>query len=1266
MRLKHCIIEGGKAKKGNVGGVLNLDKNSKIIIEQCTLWNNTTKQNGGAINSKESFIKILHTRFTDNTSPVDGGAIFLDKSDAIIENAVFINNTSQQSAGAVYLKNSDNLKITNTIFQNNQAGLNGGALYAESSQTISVSGSLITNNQALEGGGMYLTGISDIDILNTTMGNNKASINNTDAFQSISTGISIINSIIWNNSYAGISTTDVSYSIMWLMSNASRNIFNVEPEFISPTTAKGNTPDAAQANWSVEYSSKAYNGGKPNTAGLALPTTDLSGNQRLVEDTIDMGAFEKQEIQPFSLVAVTDTILCENEPLVLVSPVKGSIQVWKKDGNVLATNNDTLIISATSLDDQGVYTYILKEGTVDITSKPLQVVVNPTPNVILNDRTICQGVELTIDPDLDPGFEYLWSTGETSPVIDITEQGNYWLKATNEFNCTHSDTFSLITETPPTVNLPADGALCSSENTLTISSDATNYSSLDWQTTGSGNLETSNGDEDISYTFTAEELQNAEPVTFYLTAYNEYCDPAKDTVTISVESAPALNISDAVICQGENTAFAAPHNEDYVYEWSTGESSQEIIVSQEGEYWVKITTPAACEIIDTFTLTVKEKPILSLPADYTVCTSKTSLELSSNAANHTSINWETTGSGNLVTFNADTDITYTFSAEELENTQAVTFYVSALNDICSPANDSVTVFLDKAPDFNLPDTFLCEGGELKMQAETNPSYTYQWNTGATGPTITVSAEGKYWLEITNTNNCSYTDTFSVQATFPPTLSFEDDFVICSSDSVLNIIPAVAGNFSSISWTSTGEGLMDLINNGDTLIYAFSPDELLNTDPLTLIATAISTVCPEAKDTLRIERQAAPLISAPLDLNVCFTDQAIEMDVEVTEGYDLLFQSSGDGEISYVDSVLSFIPGITETGLDAISLLINTQQDPICPSVTHEITLNNAKPRAAFTVPDGCSDEELNFLNTVYPVAGNKSFQWDFGDGNTSTSLSPSHVYADSGKYEVRLIACGTDACCDTTSHDVSVTLKPEPSFEASYDCENISLTYTGSQYKDFKYRWRLSNGFASEEINPVFENNTSQNLTLSVTHGKCTAVLEKSINPFVIPEAQFTTDVRSAGVNQRVSFINQSKNSTAYEWTFEEGKKSNEANPAYTFMNTGLKTVHLKASSEDNCMDEYERVLDISAGLATPTAFSPNGDYINDNFQIMGGPFDEFELIIFNKWGIQMFYTRNPDEGWDGNYQGQAQPVGDYVYKVIATSVSGGKFAKSGSFILIR
>ncbi|MBN8790030.1 MAG: gliding motility-associated C-terminal domain-containing protein, partial [Terrimonas sp.] len=64
-----------------------------------------------------------------------------------------------------------------------------------------------------------------------------------------------------------------------------------------------------------------------------------------------------------------------------------------------------------------------------------------------------------------------------------------------------------------------------------------------------------------------------------------------------------------------------------------------------------------------------------------------------------------------------------------------------------------------------------------------------------------------------------------------------------------------------------------------------------------------------------------------------------------------------------------------------------------------------------------------------------------------------------------------------------------------------------------------------------------------------------------------------------------------------------------------------------------------------PNAFSPNNDKKNDFFKILR-PFNlvEYKLRIYNRWGQKMFDTSNPEEGWDGSYNGIPQNAGIYVY----------------------
>ena len=85
-----------------------------------------------------------------------------------------------------------------------------------------------------------------------------------------------------------------------------------------------------------------------------------------------------------------------------------------------------------------------------------------------------------------------------------------------------------------------------------------------------------------------------------------------------------------------------------------------------------------------------------------------------------------------------------------------------------------------------------------------------------------------------------------------------------------------------------------------------------------------------------------------------------------------------------------------------------------------------------------------------------------------------------------------------------------------------------------------------------------------------------------------------------------------------------------------------------------------------PDAFSPNGDGMNDIFYVRGGPFETMELKIFNGWGEMVFETTDPEFGWDGTHNGKPEINGVYVYTVVATSVEGQDFDRSGKVTLIR
>ena len=109
--------------------------------------------------------------------------------------------------------------------------------------------------------------------------------------------------------------------------------------------------------------------------------------------------------------------------------------------------------------------------------------------------------------------------------------------------------------------------------------------------------------------------------------------------------------------------------------------------------------------------------------------------------------------------------------------------------------------------------------------------------------------------------------------------------------------------------------------------------------------------------------------------------------------------------------------------------------------------------------------------------------------------------------------------------------------------------------------------------------------------------------------------------------------------------------------------------SDDLCVEPVSIIIDIRQPdrLVVPSAFSPNGDYVNDVFTVaVRGNLETYDMIVYNRWGIQVFHTNDPNTGWDGMYNGEKQEIGVYVYVVTYRFENDKDGFIKGNFTLLR
>ncbi len=134
-------------------------------------------------------------------------------------------------------------------------------------------------------------------------------------------------------------------------------------------------------------------------------------------------------------------------------------------------------------------------------------------------------------------------------------------------------------------------------------------------------------------------------------------------------------------------------------------------------------------------------------------------------------------------------------------------------------------------------------------------------------------------------------------------------------------------------------------------------------------------------------------------------------------------------------------------------------------------------------------------------------------------------------------------------------------------------------------------------------------------------------------------------------------------------------NTVNEYTDTGVDTTvqklkyRIKAlSAGPDSLISYSLIYEIEQTfkLFFPTAFSPNGDGLNDVFEPIGLFAEEYELIIFNRWGELIFASRDFDRAWDGTINERDAPEGVYVYKVSAKDELGRSFSEKSTVTLTR
>jgi gliding motility-associated-like protein len=246
----------------------------------------------------------------------------------------------------------------------------------------------------------------------------------------------------------------------------------------------------------------------------------------------------------------------------------------------------------------------------------------------------------------------------------------------------------------------------------------------------------------------------------------------------------------------------------------------------------------------------------------------------------------------------------------------------------------------------------------------------------------------------------------------------------------------------------------------------------------------------------------------------------------------------------------------------------------------------------------CVGENVNFTNTSSPNGGPalSSYQWDFGDGNASTTTNTTHAFSTPGTFTITLVATNVNGIADAEIKPAYITVNPLPnvSFAANgLGCTvplTLSFTNNSSQGANFSQSWNFGNGQTSTQYAPqniTYNSQGTFQAQLTVTNNN-TGCINSLTQPIVVSNFQAGITAPSVGcVGQAILFEDNSTiGANTWNWNFGSAGQSNAENPSVTYNSPGTYTVNLSAQNTNSgCSGSTSQQIIIQPNT-TPTFYA--------------------------------------------------------------------------------
>jgi len=469
-----------------------------------------------------------------------------------------------------------------------------------------------------------------------------------------------------------------------------------------------------------------------------------------------------------------------------------------------------------------------------------------------------------------------------------------------------------------------------------------------------------------------------------------------------------------------------------------------------------------------------------------------------------------------------------------------------------------------------------------------PTLSYIWDfgdgspfSGVTNPTHTYLVNGTFIATLITTSTAGCVDTFRSN---PIVIGgFVTDFnspaSVCINEAATFTNTSTPVPISSF-WTFGDGGTANSIN----ATYSYAAPGTYNVWLYNTYSSCIDSIL----HTITVNPRPVSDFSAPITsrceppLTVNFQD--------LSTGTPISWQwDFGDGNTSTLQN-----PSHTYTSYGSFTVTLITTNGFGCTDTivrTNYIDIRRATISIPLLPVRGCIPYTISPVPVISSVDAITSYNWDFGDGGTSTLPNPTYTYIAQGTYTVRLIITTSTGCNDTLiiPNAVRVGSKPVADFSAAPIpvCGTQPVYFTNLTVPSDEWIWDFGDGGSSTLQNPQhsYSDTGYFSIRLIATNNGCPDTLIRTNYVRVLPPIARFTPVPNCTNRLEFSFTDQSIAPLTWEWNFGDGSPvSTIQNPTHIFPSYGNFTVQLIVTN-GGCADTIQQTI---------TTVNENPDFIAD------------------------------------------------------------------------